>query len=233
MIAALQSDGWADRLPIIAFLGYLAACVFVAAPLGIAWVLSVDEGFSFWPTLAVLVLVIDVPCAFLVYRVRRSIRLNEIPLAELDDPVFGPNKLRRNPAWWEGEVQFTPLGRKVDVTISVGLEGPSEAQRELYRRIEARYVELLPKMQALLAAEAASLIEVHHDTTTANDYEFELADIEIKGTLGKWIAHFTANALGKRGEELSEQSWGVDAVTNMSYFVFVENWEPQRVCLVD
>ncbi len=233
VIAALQADAWADRLAVNAYLVFIATCVFVAAPVGFAWVLAGDAGLPFWPTLAVFVLMIDVPCAYLVYRVRRSIRLNEIPLAELDDPVFGPIKLRRNPAWWEGEVRFEPVGQDLAVHISAGPEGPSEAQRELYRQIEARYLELLPKMHALLAAEAASLIEVHQDTTTASDYEFEPAGIEIEATLDKWIAEFSANALGKRGEELSEQSWGVDAVTNMSYFVFVENWEPNGVCLVD
>ncbi len=185
---------------------------------------------------------IGVPSAFVVidgggwslYRKwAKALERESTPVAELLDPVFGHIELQHNKKSWEGEVRFAPVSQEIMVSISAGPEGPSEAQRELYRQIEGRYLELLPKMHALLAAEAASLIEVHQETTTANDYEFELAGIEIEKTLDKWIAHFTANAVGKRGEELLEQSWGVDAVTNMSYFVFVENWQPQGVCLVD
>jgi hypothetical protein len=207
--------------------------VAIAMPLVVGLGFYQVMGVPLWVGVPVAFLVIDGGGWWLYRKWEEAIERDDMPAAELDDPVFGRIELRRNKDSWKGEVRFAPVSQEIMLSVSAGPGGPSEAQRELYRQIEARYRELLPKMHALLAAEATSLIEVHQETTTANDYAFELAGIEIEETLNKWIAHYTANALGKRGEELSEQSWGVDAVTNMSYFVFVENWEPQGVCLVD
>jgi hypothetical protein len=54
-------------------------------------------------------------------------------------------------SYWEGTGFFTPTGGSIEYFIDASEEGPGEEQRTLYKRIEARYAELLAGLAPLFA----------------------------------------------------------------------------------
>jgi hypothetical protein len=61
------------------------------------------------------------------------------------DSVFGTVEYRKplfSFSFWQGEVLFSPLKKRVKVYVAAGSSGISESQREFYRELEKRYHEL-------------------------------------------------------------------------------------------
>jgi hypothetical protein len=67
----------------------------------------------------------------------------------IDDPFFGSLRYQRA-GFWEGKKRLEPLGAEIEVLIDAGDEGPSEAHREFYRQVEARYGEIEPRIEKTL-----------------------------------------------------------------------------------
>ncbi|MGI8669654.1 MAG: hypothetical protein ACR2J3_07375, partial [Aridibacter sp.] len=71
------------------------------------------------------------------------------------DPLFGLMKFRRTfvffgAGFWEGEVNFSPLGKRVKIYVTAGRSGVSETQRQFYRELEQCYCELVETIPDVL-----------------------------------------------------------------------------------
>jgi hypothetical protein len=69
-----------------------------------------------------------------------------------NDLLFGLLKFRRafgffGAGFWEGEVDFAPVRKRVKIYIEAGRRGVSESQRDFYRELEQRYEELTEAIQ--------------------------------------------------------------------------------------
>ena len=64
-------------------------------------------------------------------------------LVRLEDPFFGSLlffKARKGLSYWEGQRQFEPLGKTVELLIdALNSTGPSQAQQQHFRWVESEY----------------------------------------------------------------------------------------------
>jgi hypothetical protein len=83
-----------------------------------------------------------------------SLRSRSQPL-EIIDPVLG--RLRyQDVGFWEGEILFGPIGRKIEFTVEADKNGPETSQHEFYRRLESHYPDLLKSVEFMLIKEWSS-----------------------------------------------------------------------------
>jgi hypothetical protein len=71
------------------------------------------------------------------------------------DPLFGVVKFRRTfgfigAGFWQGKVNFAPLGKLVDIYFTAGKGGILETQRDFYRQVEQRYAEIIDRTHKIL-----------------------------------------------------------------------------------
>lgn len=84
-----------------------------------------------------------------------------------EDPVFG--RIRRfGVGLWEARVAFRPIPGETEVTVEAGDEGPTDAQRGLYKEIERRYDEVFETILDILP-EHLSAWNVHAARETLRD----------------------------------------------------------------
>lgn len=115
--------------------------------------------------------------------------------AQLEDPYFGSLLFfqgRRSSSYWEGQREFAPLGKTVELFIEVaGSAGPSEAQREHFRWVETEYGNLCRAIADRFTADswAGRLMDPGFDN------EFTLSSIRIplcQDEAESWELSFTA-----------------------------------------
>jgi hypothetical protein len=70
------------------------------------------------------------------------------------DPKFGRLRYLRDARFWEGKVEFQPIGGKVEVLIPAEARGPSDQQRAFFDELVRRYDSLWPDVRVQLGAEA-------------------------------------------------------------------------------
>jgi len=71
------------------------------------------------------------------------------------DPLFGVVKFHRTfiivgAGFWRGKVNFTPLGKLVEISITAGKSGILETQRNFYGQIEQRYADIIDRTHKIL-----------------------------------------------------------------------------------
>ena|SRR6185503_14200780 len=76
---------------------------------------------------------------------RRKTPATESPTT-MEDSVFG--RIERGKDAWMARKYFRPVRREIDIRIESGVDGPTQAQRDLYRRIEDEYDGLLGQYRA-------------------------------------------------------------------------------------
>lgn len=64
------------------------------------------------------------------------------------DLLFGSMKFRRSfgffgAGFWQGEVDFAPVGKRVKIYVPAGRNGVSEKQRDFYRQLEQHYADII------------------------------------------------------------------------------------------
>ena len=84
----------------------------------------------------------------------KELRLRLRP-PKLEDPDFGPllfMYIPRDPSksYWEAEWPFPPTGTQISISLPGSVEGPTEAGRQFYLAIPARFEEILRTVQPIL-----------------------------------------------------------------------------------
>jgi len=78
----------------------------------------------------------------------------------IDDPVFGTIRCMKTPdpakCYWEGSLNFTPVGSEVEVCVDGGPSGPDKEQRDLFQKIASRWTEIHEKVSPILIKEYSS-----------------------------------------------------------------------------
>lgn len=132
----------------------------------------------------------------------------------LEDPVFG-NLLfiRANEhagSYWEGRGKFEPLGADIEYFIAADETGPGERQRELYRRIEAKFESMFATLAPVLRRE----YEAHVNLPCPS----KIADA------------FRLNSLSIPEKEAEDMEWEMDFSCSDSedwlFTVRMRGWEP-------
>jgi hypothetical protein len=72
-----------------------------------------------------------------------------------DDPLFGRIEFRRNfgfigAGFWQGRINFPPVGKSVGIYLSAGRSGIDESHRDFYRELEQRYDQMIPSIFSVL-----------------------------------------------------------------------------------
>lgn len=71
------------------------------------------------------------------------------------DPIFGEVTFHRSlglvgAGFWDGRVRFAPTGSVIGIRVTAGRLGIIKEQRELFRAIESRYLDLTASIQNIL-----------------------------------------------------------------------------------
>ncbi len=134
--------------------------------------------------------------------------------APVTDPVFGKlwfQRFKPDPAHshWNGEALFGPVGRKIVVLVLGEESGPGDSQRALFRKVESRWRELLPKLGDALKGYHAEIL----DETLADPWTiYQLHEILVPRRETpdmKWQVGFESSRDG-----------------NHVYILELEGWEP-------
>src|ERR1051326_4138037 len=73
----------------------------------------------------------------------------------MDDPIFG--KVERDKKLWMASKYFGLVGREIDIGIASGADGPTQAQRDIYQRIEQQYDDLLGQYRSFFLSQYGPL----------------------------------------------------------------------------
>jgi hypothetical protein len=127
----------------------------------------------------------------------------------LRDPVLG-DLLWHRVGLWEGKRWFAPVGGDVEFTVEAGKEGPGDAHREFYQRLERRYPEVLAAATPLLQRE---VIQWRDEARSGDPVVFDLEGFGIP-------------------DVPRESSWDIMYVVRGGryfYSVFMDGWVPVSV----
>src|SRR5262245_16252125 len=110
---------------------------------------------------------------------------------------------------WEGWTEFAPVEGRVEVLLTGGHEGPSEAQRQFIKALESRYSALVPEVRANLLEAAAA-----HPDLGGRGVQFKLVAVDLP-------AEVTNEMAWELLDESEPKSW--------FYTVQMRGWVPVNV----
>jgi hypothetical protein len=134
------------------------------------------------------------------------------------DPLFGVVKFRRTfgivgTGFWQGEINFAPLGKLVEVYITVGKGGILESQRDFYRQVEQRYSEIIDDAHKVLHETLLQYMQLYFSKYTLEEI---LQDCELNSI---YIPSFKE----------TDTEWGLSFIYiphKESYTVYFDGWKP-------
>jgi hypothetical protein len=98
----------------------------------------------------------------------------------LQDAVFGSIRFQPQAGFWEGRIVFAPADEQVELFLDGTEAGPTPAQHNLFRELEARYPTILSSIETALARASSHVYPSLPDSIIpSGEEQFHLVAIDL------------------------------------------------------